>query len=329
VRESDRWLTAFVCLGQLYEFTRTAFGMKNAGQTFVRAMQRILHPLREFADSFVDDCAVSSDTWNDHIVHLDSYLSTMQREGITLNVKKCQFAKPKVKFCGEIIGSGTRQPDPEKVSAIKQIAVPETKKQLRGVLGLFSYFRKYVPTLAAKSKILTDLTSKRAPQDLKLVWTEKHTDALESLKRDLSEATQKPLYTVRFDRPFRIHVDASQDACGGLICQNDEEDIERPIAFFSSKFTATQRNWATIEREAYAVLCALKRYRHWVLGTKVIVVYDHNPITYLTASAPKSAKLMRWSLALAEFDLEFQFRAGKLNIAADALSRVGLAGTTG
>ena len=57
-------------------------------------MQRILYPLREFADSFVDDCAVSSDTWNDHIVHLDSCLSTMQREGITLNVKKCQFASP-------------------------------------------------------------------------------------------------------------------------------------------------------------------------------------------------------------------------------------------
>ena len=246
--------------------------MKNAGQTFVKAMQRILHPLREFADSFVDDCAVSSDTWNDHIVHLDSYLSTMQREGITLNVKKCQFAKPKVKFCGEIIGSGTRQPDPEKVSAIKLIAVPETKKQPRGVLGLFLYFRKYVSTLAAKSKILTNLTSKRAPQDLKLVWTEKHTDVLKSLKRNFSEATQKSLYTVRFDRPFRIHVDASQDACGGLICQNDEKGIERPIAFFSSKFTATQRNWAIIEREPYAVLFALKRYRHWVLGTKVIVV---------------------------------------------------------
>jgi len=137
--------------------------MKNARQTFVSTMQRILYTLHEFADSFADDCAVSSDTWNDYIVHLDSYLSTMQREGITLNVKKCQFAKPKVKFCGEIIGSGTRQPNPEKVLAIKQIAVPETKKQLRGVLGLFSYFRKYVPALAAKSKILSDLTSKMAP----------------------------------------------------------------------------------------------------------------------------------------------------------------------
>ena len=60
-RKSD-CITAFVCLSQLYEFTRTAFGMKNAGQTFVRAMQRILYLLRKFADSFIDNCAVSSDT---------------------------------------------------------------------------------------------------------------------------------------------------------------------------------------------------------------------------------------------------------------------------
>jgi len=322
-RKSDRWLSAFVCLGRLYEFTRTPFGMKNAGQTFVRAMQQILHPLRKFADSFVDDCAVSSDSWVEHLVHLDSYLSTMLREGITLNLKKCQFAKQKVKFCGEIIGSGTRQPDPEKVLAIKEIVVPDTKRQLRGMLGLFSYFRKYVPSLAAKAKILTDLTSKRAPQNLKLQWTEKHTEALETLKQELSEACQRPLYTVQFDRPFHIHVDASQDACGGLICQLDDEGAERPIAFFSTKFSKTQRNWATIEREAYAVLVALKRYRHWILGSKVIVVCDHNPLTYLTASAPKSAKLMRWSLALAEFEIEFKYQAGKLNVAADALSRPG------
>ena len=320
-RKSDKWLSAFVCLGRLYEFTRTRFGMKNAGQTFVTAMQHILQPLCIFADSFVDDCAVSSDVWPEHLVHLDSCLSTMQREGITLNLKKCQFAKQKVKFCGEIIGSGTRQPDPDKVLAIKEIVVPDTKKQLRGILGLFSYFRKYVPALAAKAKILTDLTSKRAPQNVKLQWTEKHTEALETLKQELTEACQNPLYTVRFDRPFHIQVDASQDACGGLICQVDDDGVERPIAFFSTKFSKTQRNWSTIEREAYSVLLALRRYSCLILGSKVLVVCDHNPITYLTASAPKSAKLVRWSLALAEFEIEFKYRAGKLNVAADALSR--------
>ena len=103
------------------------------------------------------------------------------------------------------------------------------------------------------------------------------------------------------------------------------------MLFFSSKFTKTQRNWATFQSNQHSlrVLVALKKYRHWILGAKVVVVCDHNPITYLTASAPKSAKLMRWSLALAEFEIEFQYRAGKLNVAADALSRPGPAPPTG
>ena len=61
VRQQDKWLTAFVCQGRLFEFNRTLFGMRNAGQTFVRAMQIIVRALREFADSYVDDCAVMSD----------------------------------------------------------------------------------------------------------------------------------------------------------------------------------------------------------------------------------------------------------------------------
>jgi len=52
----------------------------------------------------------------------------MRKEGITLNLKKCRFGQHRVKFCGEIIGSGFRSPDPEKVAAVKEIAVPETKK---------------------------------------------------------------------------------------------------------------------------------------------------------------------------------------------------------
>ena len=329
VRESDRWLTAFVCLGRLYEFTRTAFGMKNAGQTFVRAMHSILQPLREFVDSFIDDCAAFSDSWHDHMSHLESYLSTMMREGITLNLKKCRFAQQKVKFCGEIIGSGTRQPDPDKVSAIRSMNVPETKKQLRGMIGFFSYFRKHIPLFAEKAKSLTDLTTKRVPQKLESYWNEKHTADLENLKHELIKACETPLHTVRFDKPLQIHVDASQDACGGFISWLDDEGTDRPIAFFSTKFTNTQRNWSTIEREAYAVLTAVQKYRHWICGSKVIIHSDHNPLTFLVSAAPKSSKLMRWSLALAEFDLEFRYRAGKHNIAADALSRPGPVGPTG
>ena len=99
--------------------------------------------------------------------------------------------------------------------------------------------------------------------------------------------------------------------------------MECPISFFSTKLTATQKNWSTIEREAFAVLLALKKFRQWSFGSKIIIHSDHNPLTFLTESAPKSSKPMRWSLALAEYDIEFRYNAGKLNVPADTLSRLG------
>ena len=52
------------------------------------------------------------------------------------------------------------------------------------------------------------------------------------------------------------------------------------------------------------------------------VYTDHNPVTYLTETAPKSAKLMRYALALQEYDVIFRYKAGKNNAAADCLSRL-------
>ena len=79
--------------------------------------------------------------------------------------------------------------------------------------------------------------------------------------------------------------------------------------------------WATVERKAYAALTALKRYRNWLFGSQVTVYSDHNPLTYITECAPKSAKLMRWALALQEYNVKFAYREGKNNVAADCLSR--------
>ena len=104
-----------------------------------------------------------------------------------------------------------------------------------------------------------------------------------------------------------------------MLPQTAADGSEQPVAFASAKFTPTQRNWAVIEKEAYAAIWALQKFKQWVFGSKIILCSDHNPITYLTDLTPKSAKLMRWSLALQEFDVTFKYVAGRNNQAADCL----------
>ena len=163
IKPEHQWLTAFVWYGGLYEFTRAPFGQKNSGNTFMRAVQQILNPLRHFAANYVDDMSFFSKCWTGHLEHLDKFLQAIKKSGLTLNLKKCCFAQKEVRFVGRIVGLGQQRPDPQRLTAIEKMKAPETKKQLRQILGFFSYFREYIPNFAELAKPLTDLTSKRVP----------------------------------------------------------------------------------------------------------------------------------------------------------------------
>jgi hypothetical protein len=108
---------------------------------------------------------VHSDTWDRHLHHIFRYLSAIKAAGLTLGLQKCEFAKPEIKLIGHIIGSGRRCADPDKITAIQQLKEPETKLQVRQILGLFSFFRDCnIRNLALIAKPSTDLTSKRVSE---------------------------------------------------------------------------------------------------------------------------------------------------------------------
>jgi RNase H-like domain found in reverse transcriptase len=81
--------------------------------------------------------------------------------------------------------------------------------------------------------------------------------------------------------PFSLYVNASDYAVGACLTQQ-YGDSERTVAFASCKFDNTQQRWATVHKEAYAALWALKKFKHWLFGGKVILNSDHNPLVFLT-----------------------------------------------
>ncbi|GFX76392.1 retrovirus-related Pol polyprotein from transposon opus [Trichonephila clavipes] len=116
------------------------------------------------------------------------------------------------------------------------------------------------------------------------------------LKELLCEVTS--LATLDANLPFQVHCDASDYGVGCCLTQQDTEGIYRPITFASQKFKATQKNWASIEKEAWAVLYGLNKFDKGIYGAKVEIISDHNPLKYLNQTTPKSPKLTRWTLAL-------------------------------
>ena len=120
-----------------------------------------LSSLRQFTGSFVDDVAVHSHQWREHLDHLDRFLAVVKKYGLTLNLKKCRFAQSQVRFCGEIIGSGKRFTDPEKLQVVQEMKPPITKTEVKRILGFFSYLREHIKDFANVAHPRTDLTSKK------------------------------------------------------------------------------------------------------------------------------------------------------------------------
>ena len=202
------------------------FGLKSAGNTFVRAVQLILQPIREFTDSYVDDLSAFSDDFETHLRDLRQFFSTIQSAGLTINLHKCHFAKPEVKYLGHLIGSGCHRPDPERLKAVSELKHPVTKKELRQMLGFFSYYRAYIKDFAKIAKPLTDLTSKHEPSTLQWGDTQQH--AFETLRRLVCEA---PICSVPIPgRPFRLYTDSSAVAVGCVLVQCNDDGIEHPVA---------------------------------------------------------------------------------------------------
>jgi len=110
---------------------------------------------------------------------------------------------------------------------------------------------------------------------------------------------------------------------GCCLIQWTEGKQEKPIAFGSCKLTATQSAMSAIEREAFAVIYALRKFRNFVFATEVTIFSDHNPLMYLWECAPKSAKLTHWALGLQEFNIIWSYKPGSRTQAADCLSRLG------
>ncbi|GFT54125.1 retrovirus-related Pol polyprotein from transposon 297 [Trichonephila clavipes] len=135
--------------------------------------------------------------------------------------------------------------------------------------------------------------------------------AEESFVRLKEELVKMPsLHAPDLSRPFLLFTDASAAAIGACLAQHNDHMEEMPIAFFSKKLTLSQTKWSTIEREAFSVLEALRKFDTWIFGSQIQVVSDHDPLTYVTNSAPHSAKLTRWALALQRYNVKVSYRKG-------------------
>jgi transposase InsO family protein len=297
-----------------YEYQRLPMGLCNSPDIFQEKISHLMQGL-EFVRAYIDDVLLtSSGDWNDHIHKLDQVLNRISRVGLKINALKSFFGKTEIEYLGFWITRTGIRPLIKKVEAMRNIAPPKTKKELRRFIGLVNYYRDMWARRSETLAPLTRLTSKTVPWK----WTDIEQKAFIAVKAIISKETL--LSYPDFSSLFEIHTDASKAQLGSVISQQGH-----PIAFYSRKLNPAQTNYTTTERELLSIVETLKEFRNILLGQQILIHTDHLNLTYKTFN---TERVMRWRLLIEEFNPTFQYIKGDHNIVADALSRLPLINDT-
>ncbi|XP_076032941.1 uncharacterized protein LOC143020409 [Oratosquilla oratoria] len=315
--ERSRAISAFITPEGLYQFTVLPFGLRNAPATFQRLMNIVTAGLVGVR-CYLDDLVVFSDSWGEHVDRLRALFAVLAAHSLTVNLAKSELGHARITFLGHVVGKGEVQPIAAKITAILQYPAPSDKKGVMKVLGMAGYYRRFCSNFSSVVAPLTDLLSTKTS----FKWTQACQDSFESVKALLANAPV--LRAPDLQRPFTIHVDASEVGAGAVLLQEGEEDrVLHPVFYFPKKFLKAQRKYATIEKEALALIMDLEAFRVYVGSTvhPVQVFTDHNPLTFVERMKNTNQGLLRWALALQPFNLQIAHISGKNNVLADALYR--------
>ena len=314
VAREDRPKTAFQTHLGLFQWVRMPFGLSTAPATFARAMRAL--NLGPHAVNFFDDILIFSESWAQHLIDVDDVLSKLKLAGFTARPTKIMAGFRQLLFLGHVIGQGSLRPEESKVDKILRIPTPTTKRQVRALLGLLSYYRRYIPDFGAVTAPISDLLGGRAARQI--CWTPACQSALEKVQILLSN---KPVLLLPdFSKPFTVRSDASSVGIGGVLMQEVDHHLH-PVSFVSRKLLPRETRYSTIERECLAIIWVLGKFSRYLWGKSFVLQTDHRPLTYLGSSRFKNSRILRWSLALQEFQFSVVPVPGTENVFADLLSR--------
>jgi hypothetical protein len=273
MREGDEWKTTFKTNEGLYEWLVMPFGLTNGLSTFMRLMNEVL---REFIGKFVvvylDDILIFSKTKAKHLKHLAIVMRRLQQEKLLVNMKKCSFMKTELIYLGFVISANELKIDPEKVEVIKNWPSPRNVFEVRSFHGLASFYRKFIRNFSGISAAMMDTVKKRHKI---FHWTTEAERSFNLLKRKITE--QPVLVLPDFQKTFQVKCDAIGYAIGGVLSQED-----RPVAYYSEKLDEAKLKYSMYDKEFYAIIQALKKWRHYLIPKEFVLYNDNHALQFVS-----------------------------------------------
>ena len=319
--EDSKPLTTINTHRGLFQFNRLCFGVSSAPGIFQRVMENLLRDIPGVV-CYLDDCVVAGLNREEHDSRLRMVFERFQEAGLKLRKEKCKLFTNKISYLGYILDSNGVHPNPDKVKAISEAPVPTNITQLQSYLGLLNFYRKFISNASDMLGPLNKLLSKGVTWH----WGPQQERAFQISKKVLLDSS----VLVHFDPKYPVQVVADSSSYGiGAVLSHIIDGVERPVFFASRTLTKVERKYSQLEREALALIFALKRFHFYIYGLRFTLVTDHKPLLGLFSQDRNipimaSGRIQRWSLMLQAYNFDLKHKSGEKLGAADTLSRLPL-----
>eukprot|EP00253_Pinus_taeda_P035812 PITA_35812 len=248
---------------------------------------------------YLDDLTVFSKSDEEHMYHLKTVFQKCRKYGLSLNPKKSLFAMEEGKLLGHIISKDDIRIDPESVQAIHQIDVPRNKKEIQSFNGKMNFLRRFVPNLVEHLREMTHMLKK----DSQVKWMEEDIKSFNLVKLALSSAPV--LVSPDYTQDFLLFSFASEHTMAVVLLQK-RDDHERSIAFFSRAIRDAALKYNIIEKQALALVKALKDFRVYILHSHILAYVPNAAVKYVLVKTDLEGRRGKWIAALLEYDVEIK-----------------------
>lgn len=304
----------------IYQFNRLPPGVKTAPAGFQQIMDTMLAGIDGVAP-YIDDVIVSGPDMNSHLDTLQKVFDRIREYGFHLNINKCKFFLPEIKYLGRIINRDGVKPDPEKIQSIIQMPAPSDISTLRSYLGGINYYGKFIKHIRTLREPLDKLLKK----DTKFIWSKECQKSFDKFK----EILQSDLLLTHYDPKLDIIVAAyaSNHGVGACLLHRMANGSEKAVYHVSRALTPAEQNYSQIEKEGLALIFATTKFHRMIFGRKFILQTDHKPLLSIFGSKKgipvyTANRLQRWALQLLMYDFEIRYISTTEFGHADILSRL-------
>ncbi|XP_011699197.1 PREDICTED: uncharacterized protein K02A2.6-like [Wasmannia auropunctata] len=318
--EQDREILTLNTHKGLYKCNRLMYGIASAPAIWQRIIENILNGIPGVA-VFLDDIRVSGKNLDEHMKRLDLVFGRLSKYNLRINRDKCEFLKESITYCGYEIGKRGISKEKHKMEAVRKMPRPNNITELRAFIGLINYYGRFIENLSDVLRPLNNLLKKDVPFE----WTKDCEIAFERAKEEF----QSNKILVPFDSklPLVLATDASPYGVGAVLSHTYPDGSERIIQCASNSLTETQKKYAQIDKEAYAIIFGIKKFHQFLYGNRFTLLTDHKPLAQIFnpqkgLPAYSAMRIQHYAIFLQAFNFSIKYRKSSEHCNADGFSRL-------